>query len=139
MNKQLINEIILGVVLAFLIAAGAYQLGKHSVVIEVDKTKQVDKDIHSKTVKVKTKLPSGEETTTTTIVKDTSIESSEAVHTEVKPTPKTNVSLLVGAETKLPIVPLYGISVTREVLGPITVGAFGMSNSTVGVSLGVDF
>lgn len=34
---------------------------------------------------------------------------------------------------------VYGVSVAREVLGPVTVGAFGLSSGVFGVSLGVRF
>jgi hypothetical protein len=34
---------------------------------------------------------------------------------------------------------MYGISVHREFIGPITLGAFGLTNGTVGLSIGVNF
>jgi hypothetical protein len=34
---------------------------------------------------------------------------------------------------------IYGVAVTRPILGPLTVGAFGFTNSTVGLSIGLSF
>jgi hypothetical protein len=34
---------------------------------------------------------------------------------------------------------VYGVSITRPILGPLTVGAFGFTNSTVGLSIGLTF
>ncbi len=35
--------------------------------------------------------------------------------------------------------PVYGISVSKEVFGPFTAGAFGLTNGTLGLSLGINF
>lgn len=37
------------------------------------------------------------------------------------------------------LVPSYGVQVERRVLGPIHVGAFGLTNSTFGISVGIEF
>lgn len=52
------------------------------------------------------------------------------------------VDLLAGAQVSLssglgPMV--YGVHVSRELFGPVTVGLFGMSNGTAGVSVGLRF
>ena len=36
-------------------------------------------------------------------------------------------------------IPLYGISANKEFIGPITIGAFGLTNGTIGLSIGVNF
>ncbi len=53
---------------------------------------------------------------------------------------KTNVALLVSDQFPLsPLTPLsFGISITKNFIGPFTVGAFGLTNKTVGISIGVD-
>lgn len=51
-----------------------------------------------------------------------------------------NVSGLVGVNPNVGIkIPIYGISVSKEVFGPFTVGAFGLTNGTLGLSIGINF
>lgn len=48
----------------------------------------------------------------------------------------TNISAMGGmAEFK----PVYGASANMEIFGPVTAGVFGVSNGTIGISLGVNF
>lgn len=51
-----------------------------------------------------------------------------------------NVSGLIGI---IPImgseIPIYGISLSKEVFGPFTAGAFGLTNGIVGLSAGINF
>lgn len=35
--------------------------------------------------------------------------------------------------------PIYGIAVSKEVFGPFTAGAFGLTNGTLGLSVGINF
>ncbi len=51
------------------------------------------------------------------------------------------VSALGGYDFSKPkaLTPLYGVSVTKQVLGPITIGAFGLTNGVLGLSLGYSF
>lgn len=35
--------------------------------------------------------------------------------------------------------PAYGLQIERRILGPISVGAFGLTNKTVGLSVGIEF
>ena len=108
---------------------------------ESDTVKQNDnKD--TKTTKVEVDKPDGTKTVTTTteIVEHKTTVSNEIIKssTDVIP-PKANtlnVSALVGMDK---LIPLYGISVTKQLVGPITVGGFGLTNGTLGVSIGVNF
>lgn len=53
---------------------------------------------------------------------------------------KVTLSLLGGVNVNsLGSAPLWGASLTKPILGPITVGAWGVSNGTVGASLGLTF
>jgi len=57
--------------------------------------------------------------------------------------PKLNVSILAATDVnrigKHDLIPNYGISVSKEVFGNITAGAYAMDNGIVGVSLGFNF
>lgn len=77
----------------------------------------------------------------TDIAKDTTdFKSSESSKTVERATDKVTISALAGinpfsgAQT-----PVYGASITKPILGPITVGAWGLNNGTVGVSIGLSF
>lgn len=50
-----------------------------------------------------------------------------------------NISALASLDTTNGFKPAYGISANKELLGPLTVGAFGLTNGVLGVSVGVNF
>lgn len=54
---------------------------------------------------------------------------------------KLTVSALAGAKIKFsgPLEPVYGGMVSKEILGPVSIGAFGLSNGVGGVAVGVSF
>ena len=52
---------------------------------------------------------------------------------------KLNISALVSPGFESGIRMAYGASINKEVLGPITIGAFGLTNGVVGLSIGLDF
>ncbi len=111
-----------------------FALGRYSV------------NVVTKTHEVETKKPDGTVQTTidTTIQavtknddKETQTDKVDQTVTAAK-TSTVNISLLAGyhyGDTS----PLYGASVSKELLGPITIGLFGLTNGTVGASVGVNF
>lgn len=112
----------------------------HETVVQQVK-QQTDKDTHK--VTQVTKKPDG--TVTTVVTEDTSSKVDTNKNTNLnfdeKITPPktnlTNVSLLAGYDFGRG--PAYGASVTHQFLGPLTIGAFGLTDGIVGVSLGVNF
>ncbi len=107
------------------------------------KTVEVEKevthyDVHTVTHTVTT--PNG--TTDTTTVTD---DHTKKLETDIKTAvvlkgPEWNVSGLVGNDFSQGLIkPIYGVSVSREILGPVTVGAFGLSNGVLGLSVGLNF
>lgn len=98
------------------------------------------------------------ETTTTTKetkdgTKETTTKTVEETNTERKTVDKTRTdssstttygssgygaSLLAGTDFS-GATPLYGVSVNKNVLGPINLGAFAFKNGMVGLSLGLQF
>jgi hypothetical protein len=91
---------------------------------------------HTKTITKTVKQPDGTITIISTI--DERAKSNTVASLPV-PRKKTNVSVLMSNDFSARFKPVYGISVQRELLGPITVGVFGLTNSTVGVSIGINF
>lgn len=145
------NELILGVIGALLMFA----LGRYSVSSPTIKTTEnqtiasntdKDKNTHKQTTTTVVEEPNGEKKTVITTNEDTisTTHKTGDVSTHLEQTitpPKTNtlnVSAL-AATSFSEFKPLYGVSVTKQVIGPITAGAFGLNNGTVGVSLGLSF
>jgi hypothetical protein len=51
-----------------------------------------------------------------------------------------NISALVANDfSRGVLVPTYGVSVSKQLLGPVTVGGFGLTNGTIGISIGINF
>lgn len=106
------------------------------------------KDTHTKTTITETKQVNGASMRVTVIDQvsddkstenDDTVTSQKTVSVPVSKS-KLNISVL-GAEdfSRGFTQPTYGLSVNKEVLGPLTVGAFGLMNGTVGISVGLDF
>lgn len=132
-------------IITLVLMAVSFGLGygmRNSMVTNVtDQTLQV-KDDHTVITTVTHKDPSGDVKVTRTIDSDIKIKTNEVKQVSVPAAPnKTNISALAGYDFThvRALTPVYGVSVTREVLGPITVGAFGLTNGVVGISLGVSF
>ena len=51
---------------------------------------------------------------------------------------KVTVSVLAGYKFSN-LTPVYGVSITKPILGPVTVGLWGMSDVSGGVSVGLEF
>jgi lipopolysaccharide export LptBFGC system permease protein LptF len=126
-------------------AAGRYSVQQPAVHAVTDITQNNDittnKDEHKKIIIVKDK-----DKTTTTITDDTNTTTKDnstiISHSDVTATPpKTNtlnLSVLAGLDIQRTQT-VYGASVTKELIGPITMGVFGLTNGTVGVSIGLNF
>jgi hypothetical protein len=141
---------------ALILVLTSFAVGRYSVqqppaiktqeVTKVQETENQAKDTHTQTKTVVDKLPTGEVKTTT--VTDTTVltktkETDNTVQTlqqTVVPTsrPKLNVSALLAYDYHSGGV-AYGLSVQKEVLGPIAAGLYGLNNGTIGVSIGLDF
>jgi hypothetical protein len=131
----------------------AFAFGRHSAtfaptttVAETKKEveKEINKEVRENTVIVHEKQPDGKETTTTIINKETKTVTNETKNTEsstktVVKRSLTTVNGLIGTSVNDLNQRIYGISVTREVLGPVTVGVWGLTNGTAGVSVGLSF
>ena len=142
-----------------LVASGllvSFALGRYSVSkpdtketknVEETFQKQVDEQAHTQTVIVYSKDSKGQPIETETITNDTTTKIKDVDKTDTQETvtvtpPKNNlwtVSGMAGVSPLTNFVPVYGVHVTKEVLGPISVGAFGFTNGLVGISVGVTF
>lgn len=120
--------------------AFGYHKGKISVNViasaEVVEVKDKEVDNHVETVTTKDK----EGNVRIVTVSDTTSKIRESrrsdTTTVVKQLPKINASLLGGFDFQNKEL-VYGLSITKDVYGPITVGVFGLSNKTAGISVGI--
>jgi len=149
--SQKTQLIVLGVSCLICFACGRFLAGKAEVKTEQqiteNKTVDQDKDTHTHTVTVTTKAKDGTTQITQTQdsdtidIKDITSKVQEDTKTDTIPpkTNLTNVSALVGNNFSNVFAPVYGVSITHQVLGPISIGAYGLNNGIVGVSIGVNF
>lgn len=156
------NKVKYGILFPVLIVS--FGIGRYSApekvrtetkIVEVEKKstkKEVDTDKHKETKVVEVINPDGTKTTTTIIVEDTDQKKKETDKSSRKSNYDTvsevsrsgsriSLSALAGSDLRNlhALVPVYGVAANKELLGPITVGVFGMSNGLAGVSLGLNF
>lgn len=142
------------IIIAAVVVMTTFALGRYSVnqtpavhtVADSKTNKDINKDKDTHTVTTITKKPDG--TITETIDKTTETKSQEKdqiiSHVDQTVTPpkqsKLNISVLGANDFNRGIlIPTYGLSVSKEVLGPVTIGVFGLMNGVVGISVGLDF
>lgn len=151
--------IICGVLIAGAFAAGRYSVSAPEIKTEISEQKKEeivtdkkqDVKTHTETKIVEVKTPDGVDTKTTTIAeikdvledtkKNDKVQDDTQIKQDVIP-PKTNtlnLSVLAATTTGQFGTPIYGASVTKEIVGPVTAGAFFLTNGTVGVSVGMSF
>lgn len=141
------KKILVGL-LALFVAFAFGRVSAPTKTVEVDR-KQVntntDRDKHKETVVTEVSKPDGTKTTVTKTTEDTKTDRN-TTETDVKSkevttnTSKVTVAALVGFRlSDLTKPPVYGLSVYRPILGPITVGVWGLSDTTLGLSVGLSF
>lgn len=142
------TKIIIGLVLL----SAAFVAGRQSIQATQDVKTNTTQDnehiaevVQVHTVTTTTREPNGAEETTVTSdttakvkVKDT--ETSTTKEVDAPKTKGINASVMVATDLHNLSSPLvYGVAVNKQVLGPFTIGVFGLTNSTVGVTVGVSF
>lgn len=156
------NQIIgLIVALAVAFASGRYLTPTKTItetrIVEVEKksgSKNTDKEVKKTKTTTTTVVirPDGTREETTVVVEgyesDTSSKEKEKSETSksdenrkevIKTVGRTRISALAGFTPFSITAPVYGAHVSSQLLGPISVGAFGLTSGVVGVSLGLDF
>lgn len=99
-------------------------------------------DTHIQTVTTTTQNPNG----SVTVVQTKDSISETKLQEDIK---QTSQETKVSADKKLTVEALaaldsnrvlsYGLHISKEVLGPINVGVFGLNNGTIGLSAGISF
>lgn len=114
--------------------------------IEVErKQTETDRDKHKDTTTTTTEKPDGTKVTETHTTEDTTTQRSttDATRTDTNTTKtyasgRTSIFALAGLDISARSV-VYGGLITRQLIGPLSIGAWGLTNGTVGVSLGLEF
>lgn len=144
-NKKLL---VIGVSCLSFFALGRFSASQVQTtkVVNTNLEEQKNKSVHTQTTTITTKEPNGEvkTTTTTDIVANTEVNKKEEITSKIEQAPikqsKLNVSALLAVNTQHALdIPQYGLSVTKQVLGPITAGIWALNNGTIGLSVGMDF
>lgn len=136
------------VLVAIIAILAVFAAGRYSVqsitkteIVQIDEKKK--EDIKEDTHTVIVKNPDG--TTTTTIDSHVDTSRTDTTKTTDKIVQQTNtrktlnVSLLSSYNLVSPATLDFGLSISKEVLGPVTVGLWGMKSGIVGVSVGLNF
>jgi hypothetical protein len=145
-NKYILAAV--GLLAAF--ASGRYSVQAPTVKTQVTQQAttdtQADKDTHRETTTITEKQPDGVVKTTTKVTedivakKDTESKIDTRIQQTVTP-PEVNmlnISLLAGIDFSRQV-PVYGASINKQLLSVFTIGAFGLSNGTIGASVGLNF
>lgn len=141
-------KVIIGLIVVFTaFAAGRYSAPEKikTVTVEVEKkTKETDttKEVHRTITTIE--RPDG--TKETTITEDTATEKksnttddkSLTSTKEITKGSSTTILALLGVDFNSPGV-LYGVSVSRPVIGPISIGVWTFTNKTAGLGIGLAF
>lgn len=151
-TKQIIIIAAISLVTAFAVGRWSAPDKIKIQTVEVEKKtedKKVDVDDHKLTTVTEVDKPDGTKTKTTVIsdVKDTQVADKKVddlTKTESKEIDKSSskltVSMLAGINVTNPTgAPIYGASISKPILGPITVGLFGFQNGMAGASIGLTF
>lgn len=142
--------IIVVVLIGTAFAAGRYSVSQPDVhqTTDTETNNNIDTNTesHKKITIVKEKEPNGKTKTTTTITDDstthTEDKSTTDTHTDTTVKPQkiatATLSALAGVDVERGQT-VYGASLTKQVIGPVTIGLFGLTNGTVGASIGLSF
>ncbi len=113
-------------------------------IVEVVKQVEVEREKHKETTV--TEHPDGsketktvEDTKTQKNTEETKDSNTAVKESETHPANKLTISALGGFQTYNAFYPVYGLSISRPLIGPIVIGLWGITPGVVGVSLGLSF
>lgn len=142
--KIIVGVVVLATVFAFGRWSAPVKIKTETKIVEVDKkVDDINKKEHKKTVIVH--KPDG--TIITTITDDTDThkhetDTSSTVSDTTKEVVRRSSTLTVSALTGLSLngyTPIYGAHVTKQIIGPLALGVWGLSSRELGVSVGLSF
>ena len=156
-TKVIVSAVVLAAVFAAGRVSAPEKVRVETQIVEVEKKKTdtktaTDRERHRKTTTVTEKLPDGTKRTTTTTTDDTQTDRKTDSSTSdviakkedtskeiVRGDSKVSLSFLAGLKVTDPKTPVYGACISKPILGPVTVGLWGLDDKTVGASIGLQF
>jgi cytoskeletal protein RodZ len=138
------NKVLITVVLIIVAFVVGRQTTPEKVRTEV-KTITVEKivEVERRTKTTTVKKPDGTTVTTTTTDTKSKSDTNKSITDKVAESTSSKKSIVnISMMAKIKAAPTmitYGVSVSKEILGPITVGVFGMTDKTFGITLGMNF
>ena len=157
-GRKLIIQMIRNIIISVIIAVVIFLSGRYSAPVKIEtvtKTVEVqtkhevlNENKKEHTTTVTTKKTDGSVVTTKTqdistgtqvTESERSMETTASITTRVTRESELNISLLSGVSKNSLTSPFYGVSLTKSIIEPLTVGAWYLGNGTMGVSLGIDF
>ena len=143
---------ILGSVIILLLsfAFGRYSVSAQHTIVSSQQTADIqvkeNKDTHTQTTITETKKSDGTTTITTHIdnqvtdKKDATKQVETQTKTESIPEKTNTLNLsLMGGYNLVQARPIYGALVTKQLVGPVTMGLFGLTNGIIGATIGLNF
>ena len=140
-------------ILIVVIAIGGFIAGRstapvkiHEVTTEVVKQhEQQDSDSKKHITIIETTQPDGSKRKVTEVNQETKTDTTVQTDTNIKRESTTTFSAgsihiqgLIGGYIPFSA-PIYGLSVSKQFIGPLSIGIWGLSDKTVGVSVGITF
>jgi hypothetical protein len=147
-NKIIIGSFLLLVSFAFGRYSASYMTSKSSSTTTSDTQIEDQSLTKIHTVIVTLEKPNGDKQTTEIIDDNTikndkkdeeSTNKTQTEKTQGEGNTKYNLSVFAVTSVKKLEEPNYGLEVSKEILGPITMGVFGINNGQIGVSIGINF
>ena len=152
-SKIIITTVTIVVAYAFGYYEAPYKVKTITKTVEVEKKTdqtQTDTNRHKDTLTTITEKPDGTKETVTHTVDDVNrdtaskatdnITKSETKEKEVtKSSGHLTLSALAGVNPFTPSLPTYGVHVTRDIIGPVNIGVWGLTDKTIGASVGLTF
>jgi hypothetical protein len=137
------------VIITIIVLAATFAAGRQSSPEKIKtqiQTVEVEKIVTVVKREVVTIVENTDGSKTTTIVTDTNTNSqtnttaSNETKEQTRKGNKVNVSILAGTSPAFNLTEVtYGASISKEMIGPITVGAWALTNKSVGLSIGLNF
>jgi len=120
---------------AIVFAAG-YQLGKKDAPTKIEQVERIVEKRDLVTVTKEVTRPDGTKEKETTVTDKTKTEQKSETTVQNK-LHDWRASGMVGIGVNA--MPMYGVSIERRIISNVFVGAWGLTNATVGVSVGLEF
>lgn len=138
------NYILTAIVALLIGGAFGYYLMPSKIVTET-KVVTVEKEVQVDTHKTTVTVEKSDGTKTTTTVDNSVVNTTQDTQSTDNKTVKTNISKNVLNLSALAgysfstLSPVYGLEVSKNLLGPITSGLWAMTNRSCGLSIGLNF